>query len=94
MPTDIITTYDLYIDQENYEIDFIAYDFKPANGVLFMREAFNRRKIEGITFNDYRTFRTATDSVSLGDLPHLLGENKLELQSPFTPKDITVKLTD
>ena len=92
MPTDIIPAYNLYINQETFGLEFIAYEFQPAQGRHFLREAFNSRTIEGVSFNDYRTYRTKTADIALDSLPHLLGANQLDLQNAFTPENITVKL--
>ncbi len=92
MPTDLISNYYLYVHTKDLTIDFIGYDFEPAADRLFFREIFNRRTVEGIVFEDYRTFRTKTNDVVLDSLPQLFMKNQLDLTAAFTPENVKVTL--
>ncbi|MFT5751356.1 MAG: hypothetical protein ACI86L_000857 [Dokdonia sp.] len=94
MPTDLISNYYLYIQKKEQTVDFIGYDFAPAEDRLFFRESFNRRTVEGIVFEDYRTFRTKTNGVVMDSLPILFLRNELDLTAAFKPENIKVSLND
>lgn len=94
MPTDLISNYYLYVHEKDLTIDFIGYDFAPAKDQLFFRESFNRRTVEGIVFEDYRTFRTKTNDIVMDSLPYLFLRNELELTTAFTPENVKVTIQD
>ena len=94
MPTDLISNYYLYVHEKEQTVDFIGYDFAPAEDRLFFRESFNRRIVEGITFEDYRTFRTKTSGVHMDSLPNLFLRNELDLKAAFKPENVKVTFND
>jgi hypothetical protein len=94
MPTDLISNYYLYVNEKEQTVDFIGYDFAPAEDRLFFRESFNRRIVEGITFEDYRTFRTKTSGVHMDSLPNLFLRNELDLKAAFKPENVKVIFND
>lgn len=94
MPTDLISNYYLYVHEKDLTIDFIGYDFAPAEGRLFFRESFNRRTVNGIVFEDFRTFRTKESGIAMDSLPGLFLRNQLDLKAAFKPENVKVSFND
>jgi len=46
-----------WIDQETHLIDYLAYEFQVNGGGIRFRSAFNRRVVDGITFQDYNNYK-------------------------------------
>ena len=49
--------YVYWINQEDYKVDYLAYSFHVNGGGVRFREAYNRRIIDGITFQDYVNYK-------------------------------------
>jgi len=94
MPTDLAGNYNLYIAKDTYEIDFIGYDSLATEGRFFLKEAFNKRVLNGVSFSDYRTYISQKNISTIDSLPVLLGKNQLVLRNPLVIKNINVKLLD
>ena len=49
-----------WVNPENYNIDFLAYEYFSDGGGLRFRQGFNSREVSGIRFNDYINFKPKT----------------------------------
>ncbi len=93
LPTDPTISYNLYVNPNNFDVEFIAYDLEPSRGVIFLKEAINKREVDGVVFNDFITYYAPEDNYTLNDLPNLLDTENLAIQDqdPFDPKNITIE---
>jgi len=62
--------YVYWINKDNYTVDYLAYSFHVNGGGVRFREAYNRRNVNGIVFQDYVNYRhdKSTDVRELGNL--------------------------
>lgn len=74
-------------------LDFIAYEYFTGEGGTRFREAYNRRDVEGIVFQDYRNY-TADEIDGLSAYPGLWLRDRLALVSTIELENIEVKLLD
>ncbi|CAL67234.1 DUF6503 family protein [Christiangramia forsetii] len=90
--TDHEDEYLYWIDTQNFEVDYLAYNFEINDGGIRFRKAFNHRIIEGIRFVDYENYKYTDLSTPLEKLDSLYENRELELLSVIETKDIAVKL--
>lgn len=90
--TDHEDEYMYWIDTQNFEVDYLAYNFEENDGGVRFRKAFNHRIIEGIRFVDYENYKYEDISFPLRDLDSLYEERELDLLSLIETKDVKVKL--
>ncbi|SDR66473.1 DUF6503 family protein [Gramella sp. MAR_2010_147] len=90
--TDHEDEYLYWIDTQNFEVDYLAYNFEVNDGGIRFRKAFNHRIIEGIRFVDYENYKYEILSTPLQDLDSLYEKRELELLSLIETKDVKVKL--
>ncbi|MDG1023469.1 MAG: hypothetical protein P8O72_05435 [Flavobacteriaceae bacterium] len=83
--------YRYWINQATYEIDFLAYNYLTDGGGTRFRRAINKRKIEGIFFQDYENYKPIQKFESLDNLPQLFQQGNLEQISLIENKNIRVK---
>lgn len=82
--------YRYWINQNNYEIDFLAYNYQSDGGGTRFRRAINKRKINGIFFQDYENYKPFQIFEQLDNLPKLFEQGNLELISLIENKNIIV----
>ena len=90
--TDHEDEYLYWIDTQNFEVDYLAYNFEVNGGGMRFRKAFNHRIIEGIRFVDYENYKYEDLSTPLKALDSLYEKRELELLSLIETKDIKVNL--
>jgi hypothetical protein len=90
--TDHEDEYMYWIDTQNFEVDYLAYNFEVNDGGVRFRKAFNHRVIEGISFVDYENYEYKDIEVQLTKLDSLYQERELDLLSIIETKNIRVKL--
>jgi hypothetical protein len=78
-----------WFGEEDGMLDFLAYDF--GDGGTRFREAFNRREIEGILFQDYRNY-TADEVTALHDYSTLFDRGQLTLVSTIELENVEVRV--
>jgi hypothetical protein len=83
-----------WINSETYEMDYLAYSYLTDGGGVRFREAFNKQRMDGILFQDYRNYKPAAISTPLDSLPKLFEENKLELLSTIENTNIYIRKTE
>ncbi|MDR5590810.1 DUF6503 family protein [Christiangramia sp. SM2212] len=89
--TDHEDEYLYWIDTQNFEVDYLAYNFEVNDGGIRFRKAFNHRIIEGIRFVDYENYKYDVLSTPLEELDSLYEKRELELLSLIETKDVKVK---
>jgi len=76
-----------WIHQNDKSIDYLAYKYHVNGGGVRFRSAYNRRVIDGITFQDYVNWKASTDT-SLKNLSALYEQNKLKELSKIKTENI------
>lgn len=82
--------YRYWINQKNHEIDYLAYNYLTDGGGTRFRRAVNKRKIEGIFFQDYVNYKPFQKFEQLDSLPSLFEQKELEQVSLIENKNIRV----
>jgi hypothetical protein len=82
--------YRYWINQNNYEIDFLAYNYQSDGGGTRFRRAINKRKINGMFFQDYENYKPFQIFEQLDNLPKLFEQGNLELISLIENKNIII----
>lgn len=90
--TDHEDQYMYWIDTQNYEVDYLAYNFEVNDGGVRFRKAFNHRIIQGIRFVDYENYKYEDHSIALNKLDSLYEKRELDLLSIIETRDIEVNL--
>ena len=65
-----------WVNKEDYSMDYMAYSFFVNGGGVRFREAYNKRNVGGIIFQDYINFKHDKET-PLTELDALYEENKL-----------------
>lgn len=89
--TDHEDEYMYWIDTNNFQVDYLAYNFETNDGGIRFRKAYNPRLIEGIRFVDYENYKYEDLSTPLKQLDSLYSLKQLELLSIIETRDIEVK---
>jgi len=79
-----------WFDLENYSMDYLAYSYETDGGGMRFRASTNRKKIEGIVFQDYLNF-APPEGAKLEDLDSLYNEDMLKQVSVIEQGNIKVK---
>ena len=79
--------YRYWINTETKKIDYLAYNYSVNNGGVRFRAAYNKRGVDGITFQDYTNYE-AEVGTPLDQLPELLETRKLKEFSKIKTEDI------
>ncbi|MFB9212140.1 DUF6503 family protein [Echinicola jeungdonensis] len=70
--------YFYWFDKKTKMMDYLAYLYHSDGGGLRFRKAINRRKIQGITIQDYINYEADPNVVKLKDLGRLYNQGKLK----------------
>ncbi len=89
--TDFEDVFIYWISKENYEVDYLAYEYHVNGGGMRFREAYNHRIVNGIRFVDYKNFKPKSKEASLYQLDTLFEEGQLELLSKIELENIYVQ---
>lgn len=84
---DFDDAYHYWINTETNKIDYFAYNYTVNNGGVRFRSAYNRRVVDGITFQDYINYE-ADLGTSLEELPKLYETGKLKELSKIRTEDV------
>ncbi len=76
-----------WINQSDNSIDYLAYNYQVSGGGVRFREAYNRRRVEGIIFQDYVNYKAAVGT-PLADLPALFEQGELKKLSLIETEDV------
>ena len=77
-----------WIHTGTLEIDYLAYSYLTDGGGIRFREAYNKRRLNGMLIQDYRNYKPPTLDLSLDSLPKLFENDKLELLSIIENTDV------
>lgn len=83
--------YRYWINQDTYEIDYLAYNYNTEGGGIRFRKAINKKRVKGILFQDYQNFRPSNKFESLDNLPQIYEEGLLSQISLIENKNIIVQ---
>lgn len=79
-----------WINQDSYQIDYLAYNYLTDEGGTRFRKAINKRKIEGFLFQDYINYKPKDKFTNLDSLPFFFEKGKLKELSLIENKNILV----
>jgi len=77
-----------WIRQDNYKIDYLAYNYQVGKGGVRFRAAYNPRNVSGIIFQDYINYK-ADIGTALIDLPKLYENDKLKKLSEINTEKVS-----
>lgn len=78
-----------WIHQNSHAIDYMAYNYAEDGGGVRFRESINRRKVEGLIFQDYINYEVRIGT-PLETIPALFEARKLKELSRIINENITV----
>lgn len=79
--------YFYWVNKETKKIDYLAYNYKVNKGGVRFRSAYNKRVVDGITFQDYVNYK-AEVGTPLKNLPALYEANELEELSKIETENV------
>lgn len=80
--------YVYWIRDDNYEIDYFAYNYQVNGGGVRFRSAYNKRKVKGILFQDYINYKVDVGT-DLRDIPLLFEKGELKKLSVIETEQIS-----
>jgi hypothetical protein len=86
--------YRYWINQKNYEIDYLAYNYLTDGGGTRFRKAKNKRTMSGFLFQDYTNYKPQDKRVLLDSLPSLFEKGLLVKVSEIENKNIQISLPE
>jgi len=78
----------LYIDQSNYQMEFLALDYNLLGGPISFRKFINPRRIHDVLFQDFISFTSSNES-KLKDLYKEYNSATLKSNKPTLLKEIS-----
>nr|WP_286941419.1 DUF6503 family protein [Allomuricauda sp.] len=80
-----------WFDVKDYSMDYLAYKYFTGKGGMRFREAYNTRKINGVTLQDYHNLKPKTKgSISFDHIEKAYGNNQLETLSRIELKNVKI----
>ena len=74
-----------WVNQDNFQVDYLAYSYLTDGGGVRFRKATDSRMVDGILIQDYKNFSPVENGTSLMDLEELFIKGELEwLSDPST----------
>lgn len=82
-----------WFDTESYSMDYLAYSYNEPEGKgIRFREAFNSRKIEGVTIQDYRNYKPIElKNFQLEKIDDAFVQKQLKLLSVIELEDVVIE---
>lgn len=80
-------TYFYWINTQTHKVDYLAYNYTVNGGGARFRSFYNRRIVDGITFQDYINWKAPKDA-ALASLPQLFENNQLKELSKIETEQI------
>lgn len=82
-----------WFDTEDYSMDYLAYSYNEPEGKgIRFREAFNSRKVEGITIQDYRNYKPIElKNFQLEKIDEAFVQKNLDLLSVIELEEVTIE---
>lgn len=89
--TDFDDQFLYWLDAEDLSLDYLAYSYRVDGGGVRFREAFNERRVGGLTVRDYRNYAAKPEgSVRLEEMAAAFEAGELELLSAIALEDVRV----
>ncbi len=88
--TDYDDVFHYWINKDNFEMDYLAYVYHTGKGGVRFRSAFNKNRVEGVLFQDYKNYK-APKETALQDLPALFESGQLNLLSEIKTENVMRK---
>ena len=82
--------YRYWIHEEDFTLDYLAYNYLTDGGGVRFREAYDREVIGGITFQNYVNLKPASKETPLSELGRLYEKGELEKLSYIVNDNIKV----
>ena len=79
-----------WIHEKDYTLDYLAYRYMTDGGGIRFREAFDRERVGGITFQNYINYATEAKQTPLRELPELFAAGELKELSRIVNENIEV----
>ena len=79
--------YQYWVNQTTNQIDYFAYNYRINGGGARFRSAYNKRVVDGITFQDYINWEASFET-PLKEIPALFEKNKLKEASRIELKNV------
>jgi len=89
--TDFDDIFVYWVNQIDFQVDYLAYEFHVDGGGARFREAKNMRRINGVLFADYNNYKPMENGISVYDLDSLFENSRLDLLSSIELKNIKVE---
>ena len=83
--------YRYWINQDTYEIDYLAYNYTTEGGGIRFRKAINKKRVKGILFQNYQNFSPSNNFELLDSLPQIYEDGLLSQISLIENKNIIVQ---
>ena len=80
-----------WINSKSNTLDYLAYSYLTDGGGIRFRQAINRRKIEGMTFQDYINFKPVSETVPVESLDQAFIDATLIELSQIVNENIKIK---
>ncbi|PHN03350.1 DUF6503 family protein [Flavilitoribacter nigricans] len=81
-----------WIHQDDFTMDYFAYNYIVDGGGARFREAYNVRTIDGIRFADYVNYRPEPEIREVATFDRMFNEGKMKELSRIESEDISVQL--
>lgn len=90
--TDFRDEYRYWIHETDYTLDYLAYNYETDGGGARFRQAYDRTKVGGITFQNYVNYKPVPDvkETPLDDLPKQFEAGQLKELSTIVNEQIEV----
>ena len=88
--TDHEDEYMYWVNRDNFNVDYLAYNYEVNEGGTRFREAYNSRIINGVRFVDYKNYVPEEQYPPLRSLDSLFENRELALFSVIELKNISV----
>jgi hypothetical protein len=79
-----------WVNQNNFQVDYLAYSYLTDGGGVRFRKAIESRMVEGILIQDYKNYSTVEKSTSIMDLEELYSKGELEWLSDIILENVKV----
>ena len=86
-----------WFHKESAYLDYLAYTYEVNGGGERFREAYNRRTINGMVFQDYRNYRADSSALpnrAIARFDQLLAEGRITEVSTIALKNVRVELLE
>lgn len=83
-----------WINQDNSQLDYLAYSYHTEGGGVRFRKAINSRVVDGIRIQDYENYMPADKATPLEEMEALYQSGQLELLSEILLENVQVEIIE